>query len=102
PDNVHWDDGRLIAAGMTYDEPACGGIRRIINGHADAMLCHRGYVVAALDPRTLHYTVIAHAGPNQAFNGATTGLIIGSRLWISSYQADRVAYRALSGAKPGG
>jgi hypothetical protein len=102
PDNVHWDDGRLIAAGMTYDEPACGGIRRIINGHADAMLCHRGYVVATLDPRTLHYTVIAQGGPNPAFNGATTGLIIGSRLWISSYQADRVAYRVLPDGKPGG
>ncbi|HEV7135547.1 MAG TPA: hypothetical protein VGN43_02850 [Steroidobacteraceae bacterium] len=102
PDNVHWDDGRLIAAGMTYDEPACGGIRRVVNGHADAMLCHRGYVVATLDSRTLHYTVIAQGGPNPAFNGATTGLIIGSRLWISSYQADRVAYRVLPDAKPGG
>lgn len=102
PDNVHWEGGRLIAAGMTYDEPACGGVRKIINGHADPMLCHRGYVVAALDPHTLHYTVLAHGGPNPAFNGATTGLIAGNRLWISSYQADRVAYRALSGPKPGG
>ncbi|MDE2050847.1 MAG: hypothetical protein KGJ72_07500 [Gammaproteobacteria bacterium] len=102
PDNVHWEGGRLIAAGMTYDEPACGGVRKIINGHADPMLCHRGYVVAALDPHTLHYTVLAHGGPNPAFNGATTGLIVDNRLWISSYQADRVAYRALSGAKPGG
>lgn len=96
PDNVHWDDGRLIAAGMTYDEPACGGIRKIIDGHADPMLCHRGYMVATLDPHTLHFTVIARGGPNPAFNGATTGLIDGSRLWISSYQADRVAYRSIS------
>lgn len=102
PDNVHWDDGRLIAAGMTYDEPACGGIRRIINGHADRMLCHRGYAVAEVDPDSLDFTVLARGGPNPAFNGAATGLIIGSRLWISSYQADRVAYRALAGAKPGG
>lgn len=96
PDNVHWDDGRLIAAGMTYDEPACGGIRKIINGHADPMLCHRGYTVATLDPHTLHYTVIARGRANPAFNGATTGLIAGNRLWISSYQADRVAYRSIS------
>jgi hypothetical protein len=98
PDNVHWDDGdgRLIAAGMTYDEPACGGIRKIINGHADPMLCHRGYMVATLDPQTLHFTVIARGGPNPAFNGATTGLVVGNRLWISSYQADRVAYRSIS------
>ena len=95
PDNIHWWRGRLIAAGMTYDEPACGGIRGIVNGHADPMLCHRGYVVAAVDPRTLHFTVLARGRPNPVFNGATTGLVIGNRLWISSYQADRVAYRRL-------
>lgn len=95
PDNIHWWKGRLIAAGMTYDEPACGGIRKVIHGHADPMLCHRGYAVAAVDPHTLRFTVLAQGEPNLAFNGATTGLVIGSRLWISSYQADRVAYRTL-------
>lgn len=102
PDNVHWWKGRLIAAGMTYDEPACGGTRKVIHGHADPMLCHRGYVVAAVDPHTLRYTVLAHGAPNPAFNGATTGLVIGERLWISSYQADRVAYRTLPGPKVAG
>jgi hypothetical protein len=101
PDNVHWWRGRLIAAGMTYDEPACGGVRRIVGGHADPMLCHRGYVVAAVDPRTLRYTVLAYGEPNPVFNGATTGLVIGDRLWISSYQADRVAYRRLPGSRRG-
>lgn len=97
PDNIRWEGGRLVAAGMTYDEPACGGIRRIINGRADPMLCHRGYVVAAVDPLTLRFTILAHAGPNPAFNGATTGLVMGGRLWLGSYQADRVAYRTLPG-----
>jgi hypothetical protein len=29
PDNVHWSEGRLLAAGMRLDEPACGGLRRV-------------------------------------------------------------------------
>ena len=28
PDNIHWDGKRLLAAGMQYDEPACGGLRK--------------------------------------------------------------------------
>jgi hypothetical protein len=102
PDNVRWEGERLVAAGMTYDEPACGGIRRIVNGRADPMLCHRGYVVAAVDPQTLHFTVLAYAEPNPAFNGVTTGLLVGGRLWLGSYQADRVAYRPLPGSAAAG
>lgn len=98
PDNIRWEEGRLVAAGMTYDEPACGGVRKIVNGRADPMLCHRGYVVAALDPQTLRFTVLAYAEPNPAFNGVTTGLVVGGRLWLSSYQSDRVAYRPLPGS----
>ena len=51
PDNIHWDGSRLILAGMQYDEPACGGTRKIIDGKADDMRCHRGYTVAALEPQ---------------------------------------------------
>ena len=42
PDNIHWDGHRFIAAGMRYDEPACGGVRKVIAGKADDMRCHRG------------------------------------------------------------
>ena len=55
PDNIHWDDGRLLLAGMQHDEPACGGTRKIIDGKADDMRCHRGYVVAELNPQTLRF-----------------------------------------------
>lgn len=102
PDNIRWEEGRLVAAGMTYDEPACGGVRKIIAGRADPMLCHRGYVVAAVDPQTLHFTVLAYAEPNPEFNGVTTGLVVGGRLWLGSYQADRVAYRPLPGSAAAG
>ena len=93
PDNIHWDGDHLIAAGMQYDEPACGGLRKIIDGKADPMLCHRGYTVARLDPRSLTWSIVAYAEPNPSFNGASTGVVIGEHLWIGSYQSDRIAIR---------
>jgi hypothetical protein len=95
PDNIHWDDGRLILAGMRYDEPACGGTRRIVNGEADRMSCHRGYTVAEFDPVTHDFKTIAYSGPNARFNGVSAAVVIGSTLWLGSYQADRVASREL-------
>jgi hypothetical protein len=102
PDNIHWDGERLIAGGMQYDEPACGGLRKVIDGNADGMLCHRGYTIAALDPRSLAFHVIAYAEPNPKFNGVSGAVLIGNELWISSYQADRVAHRTLPWFKPTG
>jgi hypothetical protein len=98
PDNIHWDGDRLIAAGMQYDEPACGGLRKIVAGIADPMLCHRGYTVAHLDPKAMAWSIIAYAEPNPSFNGASTGLIVGQQLWLGSFQADRIAIRPLPGA----
>ncbi len=95
PDNIHWDSGRLIAGGMQADEPACGGRRRIIDGIADGMRCHRGYVVAQLDPKSMAYQVIAYAEPDPVFNGVSGAVLIGNELWLSSYQADRIAHRFL-------
>jgi hypothetical protein len=95
PDNIHRDGDELIAAGMQYDEPACGGRRKIVDGKADPMLCHRGYTVARLNPKSLTWRVVDYSGPNSAFNGASTGLVVGDELWIGSYQADRIAIRRL-------
>jgi len=95
PDNIHWDGERLIAAGMQYDEPACGGLRRIIDGKADPMLCHRGWTVAHLDPQTMTWSLVAYAEPNPFFNGTSTGLIVGNELWLGSFQSDRIAIRRL-------
>ena len=78
PDNIHWDGSRLILAGMQYDEPACGGTRKIIDGKADDMRCHRGYTVAALDPQTLEFTILAYAQPNAGFNGVSAARIVGA------------------------
>jgi hypothetical protein len=95
PDNIHWDQGKLITAGMVYDEPACGGKRKIIDGVADGMRCHRGTVVAELDPATMNFRTIAYSSPDPAFNGASAAVIVDKELWIASYQSDCVVYRSL-------
>ena len=93
PDNIHWSDGKLLLAGMQYDEPACGGIRKIINGKADDMRCHRGYSVAQLDPQSMNFSIVAYAGPDPDFNGVSAAAIVAGQLWLASYQSDRVAWR---------
>lgn len=95
PDNIHWDSGRLLVAGMQLDEPACGGSRKIVNGKADDMRCHRGFSVAELDPATLTFNLVAYSGPNADFNGVSAAVIMGNQLWLGSYQADRIAHRTL-------
>jgi hypothetical protein len=97
PDNIHWQDGQLVAAGMQFDEPACGGVRKVIEGKADPMACHRGYTVARLDPRTMAWRIVAYAEPNPSFNGVSTGLVIARELWLGSWQSDRLAVRELPG-----
>ena len=97
PDNIHWDEGRLILAGMQHDEPACGGVRKIIDGKADDMRCHRGYVVAQLQPHASEFSIIAYAEPNPAFNGVSAARIVGGELWLAAYQGDRIAMRPLPG-----
>ena len=93
PDNIHWVDGKLLLAGMQYDEPACGGTRKIINGKADEMRCHRGYTVAQLDPHSMNFSIVAYAEPDPDFNGVSAASIVDGGLWLASYQSDRVAWR---------
>lgn len=96
PDNIHWHEGRLLLAGMQVDEPACGGLRKIVDGKADGMLCHRGYGVAQLDPENMQFKLIAYDGPNPEFNGVSAALLVDDDLWLASYQSDRVAVRKLT------
>ena len=95
PDNIHWDGDRLLMAGMVRDEPACGGVRRIVDGVADGMTCHRGYAVAQLDPETRRVSLVAYGTPDPVFNGVSAAVIVGRELWLGSYQADRIAIRSL-------
>jgi len=91
PDNIHWTGGRLLLAGMRYDEPACGGLRKVIDGQADPMLCHRGWVVGELDPAQGRIATFAYGGPQAGFNGLSTAALAGGELWLGSYQAGRLA-----------
>jgi len=99
-DNIHWSGNRLIAAGMMFDEPACGGTRRQIQDAHGNMNCHRGWVVSQLDPKAMTWKILAYGEPNPSFGGIATGLVVGNTLWISSFQMDRVAWRPLPGSQP--
>jgi hypothetical protein len=83
---------------MMFDEPACGGTRQSILEHGGDLQCHRGYVAAELDPKTLQWKILAYGEPNPAFGGIATAVVVGKTIWLSSYQADRVAYRPLPGS----
>jgi hypothetical protein len=91
PDNVRLIDGRLVTAGMIDNEPACGGAPKT----AEGIRCARGYVAAAIDPKTMAVTEIARGPASPAFTGTATAIPLGNELWLGSFNADRVAYRQL-------
>jgi hypothetical protein len=95
PDNLHWDNGKLVLAGMVVDEPACGGIRRVVNGEATSLRCPRGWMVGSLDPATMVYSLIAYDLPNPVYNGVSAAVVMGNMVWLGSYQSDKIAYRPL-------
>lgn len=99
PDNIRWSGGRLLVAGMRLDEPACGGLRAVVDGVADPMLCHRGWVVGAVDRAARRIATVAYGRPQVHFNGLSAAAIVGDRLWLGSFQSDRIAYLSLP--KPG-
>ena len=42
-DNIHWSGDHLLAAGMMFDEPACGGTRKQIqDAHGNITMRRRG------------------------------------------------------------
>lgn len=92
PDNIHWTGGRLLLAGMRYDEPACGGLRRVVGGKADPMLCHRGWVVGEFHPARRQISTIAHGYPQPGFNGLSAAAIVNGELWLGSFQSNRLGF----------
>jgi hypothetical protein len=99
-DNLRWTDGHLIAAGMMYDEPACGGTRKqIFDRGGNPNACIRGFAAGELDPATMEWLIVGYGEPNPVFGGIATAVVVGDTLWLSSYSTDRVAYRPLPGAQ---
>jgi hypothetical protein len=95
PDNLRWSGNRLIAAGPMYDEPACGGTRLAVVDDPVLTACHRGFMFAQLDPKTMAWTILAYAEPNPAISVVSTGVVVGDTLWVGSAASGAIAYRAL-------
>lgn len=95
PDNLRRSGDRLIAAGPMYDEPACGGTRLAVVDNPVLTNCHRGFVIAQLEPRTMAWTVLAYAEPNPARSRVATGVLVGETVWIGAATSDAIAFRPL-------
>ena len=92
PDNVRWtSNNRLITAGMIDNEPSCGGPPRTEAG----IRCSRGYIAATIDPKTMAVTELARGPATPSFTGTAMAVLAGGDLWLGSFNADRLAYRAL-------
>jgi sugar lactone lactonase YvrE len=92
PDNVRRTAGnRLITAGLVDNEPACGGRPK----NEEGIRCPMGYAVATIDPQTMTATEIARGPRTPAFTGTAMAAVVGNELWLGSFLADRLAYRAL-------
>ena len=92
PDHVRLIAGnRLITAGMIDAEPECGGAPQTPEG----IQCSRGYIVDVIDPQTMAVTERASGPRTPVFSGHAIAIPVGDELWLSSFNADRVAYRPL-------
>jgi len=91
PDNVRLDGNRLITAGMIDDEPSCGGAPK----KPEDIRCPRGWIVDAVDPKTMTVTEIARGPVAAPYSGTATAVQVGDNLWLSSFSVDRIAYRSL-------
>ena len=91
PDNVRLVGNRLLTAGIIDAEPACGGAPK----KPEDIQCPRGWVVDAIDPKTMAITEIARGPAAPPYTGTATAMPVGDTLWLSSFTGDRVAYRAM-------
>jgi hypothetical protein len=91
PDNVRMVGDRLVTVGMIDDEKACGGAPK----KPEDIQCPRGWIADSIDPKTMAITEIARGPAAPPYTGSATAIPIGNTLWLSSFTADRIAYRAL-------
>ena len=92
PDNVRLVGNRLITAGMMWDEPSCGGTPK---KPEDIFQCPHGWIADAIDPKTMAVTEIGRGPAAPPYTGTAMAMPVGDNLWLSSFVADRVAYRPL-------
>jgi hypothetical protein len=95
PDNVRMVGDRLLTVGMIDDERACGGAPK----KPEDIQCPRGWIVDAIDPKTMAITEVARGPAAPPYTGSATAMPVGDTLWLSSFTSDRIAYRALKISK---
>jgi hypothetical protein len=83
PDNLRWgDDGKLYTAGINFVAPAdCANPP-----------CPTGWAVFSIDPETLSAQRIAGVDRTAVLQGASAAVLIGSEIWIGTYNGDRIGY----------
>ena len=54
-----------------------------------------GYAVATIDPTTMTATEIARGPRTPSFTGTAMAAVVNDELWLGSFFADRLAYRAM-------
>jgi hypothetical protein len=91
-DNIHWSGDKLLTAGQMEVEPVCGGTRKQTIEKGLDINCHRGWVVAEIDPATAKYTVLAYDTASPAFGGAATAQIVGGNIWLTSTIVNTVGW----------
>jgi len=91
PDNVRMVGDRLITVGIIDDEKACGGAPK----KPEDIQCPRGWIADSIDPKTMAVTEIARGPAAPPYTGSATAIPVGNTLWLSSFNVDRIAYRAL-------
>ncbi len=104
PDNIHMgNNGRLITAGMVSVDSVCGSPptaddfegREPGEVFADYISCHRGVIVAEIDPRTLQDSELIRGPADDNFSNATMALQVGNEIWIGTFSGDRIGYLIL-------
>ncbi len=95
PDNVRLVGDRLITAGMIDEEPSCGGAPK----KPEDIRCPRGWIADAIDPKTMAITEVGRGPAAPPYTGTATAMPVGDNLWLSSFTADRVAYRPLKSSR---
>ncbi len=92
PDNVRLVGDRLLTTGMIDEEKACGGAPK----KPEDIQCPRGWVVDAVDPKTMRITEVTRGPAAPPYTGTATAMPVGNDIWLSSFTSDRVAYRSMT------
>ena len=91
PDNLTWTaDGRLLAAGGAGSSTAAMACQKV-----RPAACGVPFAVTAIDPDAMTAVDLVRHDGHSAFGMASVALPVGDRLYVGSFQGDRIARVAL-------